>query len=171
MLQSRWPDNGLRRGVLQETLWNVLTALDYVHTECKPIHTDKSEYSTVRRYSHVLWRIDIKADNILVSIADSRILEQLEKDEQTDPSPPKFLPGRTTYESRPWREPKTCGVPMLTDFSAAIFGEEVHGHDAQPDAYRSPEVMIMSHWSYPIDIWNVGCMVSRTLHSPCGFFC
>ncbi|KAJ5358765.1 CMGC/SRPK protein kinase variant 2 [Penicillium cataractarum] len=155
VLQSHWPDNRLRRGLLQGTSWNVLTALDYVHTEGKLIHTGKPEHFTVRKQNTPT---HIRADNILVSIADPSILEQFEKDECAHPSPRKFLAGRAIYESRPWTEPKTYGAPMLTDFGAAVSGEEVHNHDAQPDAYRSPEVMIMADWSYPIDVWNVGCM-------------
>jgi hypothetical protein len=41
---------------------------------------------------------------------------------------------------------------MLTDFGAAVFGEEKHNHDAQPDAYRSPEIMIKGDWDCAIDI-------------------
>lgn len=32
-------------------------------------------------------------------------------------------------------------------------------HDAQPNVYRSPEVMVKAPWSYHVDIWNVGAMI------------
>jgi hypothetical protein len=41
VIQSRWPDNRLDLYLLKETLWNVLMALDYVHTERKIIHTSR----------------------------------------------------------------------------------------------------------------------------------
>lgn len=101
-----------------------------------------------------------------MTILDQSILEQFEEDEKTDPSPRKFVNGTTFYESRPWKKPNRYGAPILTDFGAAVSGEEMHTHDAQPDAYRAPEVMIKADWSYSIDIWNVGCMVRVTPCSP-----
>lgn len=38
-------------------------------------------------------------------------------------------------------------------------GELKRNHDAQPNIYRAPEVMLKAPWSYPIDIWNVGAMI------------
>jgi hypothetical protein len=38
-------------------------------------------------------------------------------------------------------------------------GDQNRCHDAQPNIYRSPEVMLRVDWSYPVDIWNVGVMV------------
>ena len=48
---------------------------------------------------------------------------------------------------------------MLSDFGSAVQGDERRNHDAQPNVYRSPEVMLKTDWSYPVDIWNVGVMV------------
>lgn len=36
-----------------------------------------------------------------------------------------------------------------------------HREDIQPDVYRSPEVILDIPWTYSVDIWNVGCMVSN----------
>ncbi|CAH0044611.1 unnamed protein product [Clonostachys solani] len=46
----------------------------------------------------------------------------------------------------------------MSDFGAAVRGDLKRNHDAQPEVYRSPEVMLEVTWSYPIDIWNVGVM-------------
>ena len=48
---------------------------------------------------------------------------------------------------------------MLSDFGSAVRGDETRVHNAQPNVYRSPEVMLKAKWSYPVDIWNVGVMV------------
>jgi hypothetical protein len=30
----------------------------------------------------------------------------------------------------------------------------------QPNVYRAPEIILDILWTYSVDIWNVGCMVS-----------
>lgn len=42
---------------------------------------------------------------------------------------------------------------MLSDFGSAVRGDQRRNHDAQPNVYRSPEVMLKVDWSYPVDIW------------------
>jgi hypothetical protein len=63
------------------------------------------------------------------------------------------------YASRRFELPKTFGRAVLSDFGSAVRGDERRSHDAQPNVYRSPEVMLKTEWSYPVDIWNVGVMV------------
>ena len=61
--------------------------------------------------------------------------------------------------SRRFDLPKVFGRAVLSDFGSAVQGDERRNHDAQPNVYRSPEVMLKTDWSYPVDIWNVGVMV------------
>lgn len=49
---------------------------------------------------------------------------------------------------------------MLSDLGEAVQGDEARHHNAQPDVHRAPEVMLKADWSYAVDIWNVGTMVS-----------
>lgn len=56
--------------------------------------------------------------------------------------------------------PRTFGRAVLSDFGSA--GDQRRNHDAQPNVYRSPEGMLKTEWSYPVDIWNVGVMVRLT---------
>ncbi|OAA40668.1 protein kinase domain protein [Metarhizium rileyi] len=61
-----------------------------------------------------------------------------------------------------WRRfdlPKIFGRAVLSDFDSSIRGDETRNYEAQPNVYRSPEVMLKTDWSYPVDIWNVGAMV------------
>ena len=53
---------------------------------------------------------------------------------------------------------------MLCDFGEARRGDVENGDDIQPEVYRAPEVILEMKWSYSVDIWNVGVMVSR-LHA------
>lgn len=43
-------------------------------------------------------------------------------------------------------------------------GAEERLEDVQPNVYLSPEVILEIPWTYSIDIWNVGCMVSTERH-------
>jgi serine/threonine protein kinase len=124
-------------------LKNVFEALELLHNECHVVHTD------------------IKEANILLE-ADSSVLQNFEKEELKDPSPRKEVDGHPIYVSRELGMPKEFGTPALCDFGTAIpldDGRE-HREDIQPDVYRAPEIILDIPWSYSVDIWNVGCMVS-----------
>lgn len=71
--------------------------------------------------------------------------------------------GRVIYTSRELNKPAGIGAPVICDFGAAVPGDEERLEDVQPDIYRAPEVILEIPWSYSIDIWNVGCMVSATV--------
>ena len=49
-------------------------------------------------------------------------------------------------------DPKAIGRAVLSDFGSAVPGNEWQHDDVQPNVYRSPEVMLQTPWSYPIDI-------------------
>ena len=104
--------------------------------------------------------IDIKADNILLGINDDSVFEAFEAEELENPSPRKIEKERTIYTSRDLGKPAQIGYPVLCDFGVAVSGETPHIEDVQPDIYRSPEVILKVPWSYEIDIWNAGVMVS-----------
>lgn len=98
----------------------------------------------------------------MFSIEDSSIFQKFEDDELQNPSPRKEVDGRTIYVSRELEIPSLdkIGPPVLCDFGSAVFGDELHTEDVQPDVYRSPEVILKVPWDYRIDIWNTGCMVN-----------
>jgi serine/threonine protein kinase len=104
-------------------------------------------------------RTDIKADNILHAIADKGILDAFVKEEMETPSPRKDLDSHPIYRSRRFGLPNDWGRIILSDFGSTVQGDLKRNHDAQPNVYRSPEVMLSAAWSYPIDIWNVGVMI------------
>ncbi|OJZ83706.1 hypothetical protein ASPFODRAFT_62835 [Aspergillus luchuensis CBS 106.47] len=140
-LLYRNPTHRFTEDLLKAGLMQMFLALDYLHTECKLVHTD------------------IKSDNILQEIADSSILEAFTKAEMDSPSPRKFVNSAPVYASRRFELPRVFGRAVLSDFGSAVRGDEKQDHDAQPNVYRSPEVMLMTEWSYPVDIWNVGVMI------------
>ncbi|TVY15942.1 Serine/threonine-protein kinase SRPK [Lachnellula arida] len=135
------PDGLFTEELLKASLKQLFLALDYLHTECKLVHTD------------------IKADNLLSQIEDNSILDAFTKAEMEHPSPRKTVDGVTVYASRQLQVPNFFGESVLSDFGSAVRGDEKRNHDAGPRIYRAPEVMIEAAWSYPVDIWNVGVMV------------
>ncbi|KAF7563996.1 hypothetical protein G7046_g120 [Stylonectria norvegica] len=131
--------------LLKAGLMQLLLGLDYLHTECKLVHTGNLT--------------DIKADNVLQELVDEQLIEAFVKDEMESPSPRKFVNGIPVYKSRKFDRPKIFGNVVLSDFGSAVRGDKKRNHDAQPDVYRSPEVMLKIGWSYPVDIWNLGAMI------------
>lgn len=107
---------------------------------------------------------DIKEENILLSLVDSSIIEQLDTKEIAASSLYKNVNGYNLYKSVNFGIPTSFGRPILCDFSLARNGQIEHYHDIQPDPYRAPEVILEMPWSYAVDIWNVGVMVRNFLH-------
>jgi len=46
----------------------------------------------------------------------------------------------------------------IIDFGSAIFEEDYHPHVITTRDYRAPEVILDLGWSYPCDLWSMGCM-------------
>ncbi|EPE29213.1 Protein kinase-like (PK-like) [Glarea lozoyensis ATCC 20868] len=140
-LLYRIPSGVFNEELLKLSLKQLLLALDFLHSECKIIHTDS------------------KGDNMLHSIFDQTLLTDFAAAEMEGPSPRKIVDGVPIYASRRFGFPKALGPVVLGDFRSAVKGEEKRNHNAGPDIYRAPEVIIKADWSYPVDIWNVGVLI------------
>ncbi|KAK1835361.1 serine threonine protein kinase [Podospora conica] len=139
---GRNPARRLPAPILAVVLRRLFLSLDFLHRECKIIHTD------------------INADNIMFGIKDETVFTAFEQQELAHPSARKVVDGdRTIYASRELPMPKKWGTPVLCDFGSAVSGDVEHHEDVQPDIYRAPEVILEAPWSYQIDIWNAGCMI------------
>ncbi|KAH7152712.1 serine threonine protein kinase, CMGC group [Dactylonectria macrodidyma] len=137
----RNPVRRLPTPVLAFVLRRLFLALDFLHTECRIIHTD------------------IKADNIMFGIDDDSVFSAFEEQELLNPSPRKVVGERSIYLSRELQMPVNWGAPVLCDFGSAVAGDTEHTEDVQPDIYRAPEVILEAPWSYEVDIWNTGCVI------------
>jgi serine/threonine-protein kinase SRPK3 len=142
-VRHRNPVEKLPATVVAFMLKRLFHALDFLHNECHIAHTD------------------IKEANILVG-ADKAVLQAFEKRELSELSPRKEVDGRTIFLSRELDTPKSPGEPVLCDFGTAQYLNDgiEHREDVQPNVYRAPEIILDIPWTYSVDIWNVGCMVS-----------
>ncbi|KZF26857.1 kinase domain protein [Xylona heveae TC161] len=145
MLKRRFQGRVLPADVLRPVSKLVIEGLNYLHSQCRIIHTD------------------LKSDNILMALRDRAVLNAVAQDEIDSPLPQKRLGDRTIYLSRnEFGLPITeIGRPVITDFGLAVHGDNLpsYYHLIQPDSYRAPEVILACGWSYSVDIWNLGVLI------------
>ena len=104
----------------------------------------------------------MQARNVHLRIEEDSILEEFEAAELRAPSPRKVNGDRVIYESRGLTRPKKPGRPVLCDFGEAHFGKKTYTDDIQTYVYRAPEIILDIPWTYSVDVWNVGVMVSAS---------
>lgn len=104
--------------------------------------------------------LDLQARNIHLMIEEDSILEDFEAAEIELPSYSKTDGDQVIYESRGLKLPESLGRPILCDFGEARFGKKVYTDKIQPYVYRAPEIILDIPWTYSVDIWNLGAMVS-----------
>ncbi|KAK4122013.1 hypothetical protein N657DRAFT_657506 [Parathielavia appendiculata] len=113
--------------LLKGGLQHLLCALDYLHTECRLVHTGN------------LTCENIKADNILhASNADEGMLRTFVEEEPKTPFPRKYVDGSPMYMSQRFGLPEDFGRIVLSDFGVAVGVDVKWNHDAQP---RRPLVL------------------------------
>ncbi|KAK9828983.1 hypothetical protein WJX72_003219 [[Myrmecia] bisecta] len=93
-------------------------------------------------YLHSLGLIhtDLKPENILLCTFDY---------EKRTPPPGSRL-GR--------RVPASSGIKVI-DFGSATFDDQYHSTVVSTRHYRAPEVILGTGWSFPCDIWSIGCIM------------
>ena len=47
----------------------------------------------------------------------------------------------------------------LIDFGSATFDDEYHSAVVSTRHYRAPEIILGLGWSFPCDIWSIGCIL------------
>lgn len=96
-------------------------------------------------YMHDLRLIhtDLKPENIL--LVSSEVIK---------------LPGhkRNSHESKVWFLPKSSTIKLI-DFGSSVFEKQGHSSIVSTRHYRAPEVILGLGWSYPCDLWSVGCIL------------
>ncbi|KAI8619868.1 kinase-like domain-containing protein [Chytriomyces sp. MP71] len=67
----------------------------------------------------------------------------------------RCIPGLSTAPARRLLSPRV----RLIDFGSAIFEEEYHSSVVSTRHYRAPEIILGTGWSFPCDMWSVGCIL------------
>ncbi|XP_040009364.1 SRSF protein kinase 3 [Xiphias gladius] len=123
---------------VKQILTQVLRGLDYLHTQCKIIHTD------------------IKPENILLCLE-----EQSHKLPAGGSGAPSALTGREA-KSTETEQVNPCSLEEITvkiaDLGSSCWVYKHFCEEIQTRQYRSLEVLLGSDYGPPADIWSVACM-------------
>ncbi|KAA6328414.1 MAG: putative serine/threonine-protein kinase AFC3, partial [Streblomastix strix] len=63
-------------------------------------------------------------------------------------------------KSEPYNLPKSLDVRII-DLGSATYLNQHHSSIVCTRHYRPPEVILGLGWSYPIDMWSIGCILSE----------
>eukprot|EP00877_Chromochloris_zofingiensis_P013582 jgi/Chrzof1/8478/Cz03g12050.t1 len=83
---------------------------------------------------------DLKPENILLTTAD-------------------YFKIPSVNGSHPYRRVPNSGAIRVIDFGSATFEDGYHSSVVSTRHYRAPEVILGLGWSFPCDIWSVGCIL------------
>ncbi|KAE8154848.1 kinase-like protein [Aspergillus avenaceus] len=147
MYQRRFVDRKMPLPLLKTYIRALLTGLEYLHHECRVVHTD------------------LKLENIMVTFEDPTVLADFIDTQLEKPMAFKIdSTGRPVYQScndfGPLKGLRS--VPQLVDFGLATRLEEDDDWGVwpiQPDHYRAPEVVLGIGWQMSTDIWNFGVLL------------
>lgn len=73
----------------------------------------------------------------------------------------KTIPSSSSVNQRSARQRRVLldTEIRLIDFGSATFDDEYHSSVVSTRHYRAPEIILNLGWSYPCDIWSVGCIL------------
>lgn len=93
---------------------------------------------------------DLKPENILLVNSNYQTFTY----GQTIPSS-----SQTTSRSSDTRRVLLDSDIRLIDFGSATFDDEYHSSVVSTRHYRAPEIILNLGWSFPCDIWSIGCIL------------
>ncbi|KAM4563926.1 SRSF protein kinase 3 isoform 1-T2 [Odontesthes bonariensis] len=125
---------GLLRPWVKQILTQVLQGLDYLHTQCKIIHTD------------------IKPENILLC------LEEQSHKPPAGGSTSLSLEAKTTERNHVNPYSLKEITVKIADLGSSCWVYKHFCEEIQTRQYRSLEVLLGSEYGPPADIWSVACM-------------
>jgi len=153
--------DGLAVVVVKKIMYQLLTALKYLHQKMKVYHAD------------------IKTDNLLlkgINNMDKEIISQYETNFQkkfkNDPKDREkihsevcnnlIFPEKNTKYSVDDQDIINSFV-TLSDFGAWCGEDEHYETDFGTRYYRAPEIILLGKTGYPVDIWAAGCVFYELL--------
>ncbi|OMJ29045.1 Dual specificity protein kinase lkh1 [Smittium culicis] len=110
------------------------------------INIQQIAYQIIRSVSFIhklkLVHTDLKPENVLL-LDDSSVIKPITKNTQS-----KILKSANT---------------QVIDFGSAVFNYEHHPKVVSTRHYRAPEIILELGWSYPCDMWSIGCILVELL--------
>ena len=152
-------DYALPIKLVKSVMRQVLRGLDYVHSECKVVHTDLKP-------ANILLGLRPRETQRLVSTLLERPIERY---------PPRRIMGETVEAVKSQHlslplQPENISIDdmlswnfKLSDFGSAQWVGRRSASIVQPIRLRAPEVVLGRNWDEKIDIWSVGCLVGPCL--------
>jgi len=111
-----------------------------------------------------LFHVQAFARQLMEAVAFSHSLKLI----HTDLKPENILLSSHKYHKPEPKTGSTCGkrVPeksdiFLIDFGSATFQDQHHSEIVSTRHYRAPEVIMGLGWTYPCDMWSVGCILAE----------
>ncbi|KAG7471987.1 hypothetical protein MATL_G00103780 [Megalops atlanticus] len=138
--QECFGNPGLPLPWVKRIIRQVLQGLDYLHNQCKIIHTD------------------IKPENILLCMEKQSHNQSAEGVACTQPLR-KEEQDKSRGEGDLWMPSSTEGITVkIADLGSSCWVYKHFSDEIQTRQYRSLEVLLGSEYGPPADIWSVACM-------------
>ncbi|ORX69231.1 kinase-like protein, partial [Linderina pennispora] len=113
-----------------------------------------------------LHHVQLFAEQLLRSVAFLHRLNLV----HTDLKPENILLESGAYDLVPFGRSQTVQTHMLKstnirliDFGSATFDNEYHSQVVSTRHYRAPEIILNLGWSFPCDMWSIGCIIIELL--------
>ncbi|KAJ1753387.1 serine threonine protein kinase CMGC group [Coemansia sp. RSA 1821] len=113
-----------------------------------------------------LHHVQLFAEQLLRSVAFLHSLNLV----HTDLKPENILLESGDYDVVPFGSSQTVKTRMLRsttirliDFGSATFNNEYHSQVVSTRHYRAPEIILNLGWSFPCDMWSIGCIILELL--------
>ncbi|PGH02550.1 CMGC/SRPK protein kinase [Blastomyces parvus] len=150
LFRTRFTDRHIPLPLLKTYIRILLVGLDYLHTECRIVHTDL-------KLSNIMFTFE--EPDVLGDILSSHV-EESPMEYKIDPADPSRHVYRCHNDFGPLRGLKS--IPQIVDFglAARLVGEDDYGfYPIQADPYCAPEVILGLGWRMSADIWNFGALL------------
>ncbi|KAJ2787055.1 serine threonine protein kinase CMGC group [Coemansia interrupta] len=113
-----------------------------------------------------LHHVQLFAEQLLRSVAFLHSLDLV----HTDLKPENILLESGDYDVVPFANSQSIKTHMLKstkirliDFGSATFNKEYHSQVVSTRHYRAPEIILNLGWSFPCDMWSIGCIILELL--------
>ncbi|OGM45108.1 protein kinase domain protein [Aspergillus bombycis] len=148
LFRRRFKDDMIPLPIIKIYIQILLAGIDYLHTDCKTVHTD------------------LKLENIMVSFEDPAVMGDFMNDQFDQPMEYKIDSiGRPVHRRHndfgPLRQLRNV-IPKIVDFGhcTRLDDDDSWGLcPIQPEHYRAPEVILGCGWRMSTDIWNLGVVL------------